>query len=224
MKWIILLTLALASLAGAPAQVQAQTQAISDCPDDFSAFAGSTEALVCTCNAQAADRGSVWGMDVYTGDSSICKAAVHAGAISRRGGQVTVTPEAGRPAYAGLTRNGVSSSNYGAYASSFRFAAAGAANTAGGGKSGDGKAGPGGAAAETAAISECPDDFSAFADTTQALTCTCSPQAADRGSVWGMDVYTGDSSVCKAAVHAGVINRRGGQVTVTPEAGQATYA
>ncbi|WP_170182025.1 LCCL domain-containing protein [Phreatobacter stygius] len=221
MKWIILLTLALASLAASPARAQA----ISECPDDFSAFAGATDPLTCSCSAQAAERGSVWGMDVYTGDSSVCKAAVHAGAITRRGGQVTVTPEAGRPAYPGLTRNGVSSSNYGAYASSFRFAgAAGRPNTAADGKSSDSKSGPAGVPAETtAAISECPDDFSVFAETAEALTCSCSAQAAERGSVWGMDVYTGDSSVCKAAVHAGAITRRGGQVTVTPEAGRPAY-
>ncbi|MGL4287850.1 MAG: LCCL domain-containing protein, partial [Phreatobacter sp.] len=172
---------------------------VSECPNDFSALADTSDPLICTCSAQAADRGSVWGMDVYTSDSSVCKAAVHAGAISRRGGQVTVTPEAGQATYAGVTRNGISSSNYGAYAASFRF--------------GPAPAGP----------TVCPDNFVAFQEITEPLACTCDGAATARGSVWGMDVYTADSSVCKAAVHAGALPRQGGLVSVIPEPGRNAY-
>jgi outer membrane protein OmpA-like peptidoglycan-associated protein len=128
---------------------------------------------------------------------------------------VTVVPEAGRQVYPGVTRNGVSSSNYGAYRSSFRFAAAAPA-----------------AAAPTAAPSRpptmstasvCPDNFAAYADTTDPVACACSADATARGSVWGMDVYTGDSSVCRAALHAGVVAKSGGAVTVVPEAGRQVY-
>jgi outer membrane protein OmpA-like peptidoglycan-associated protein len=61
-------------------------------------------------------------MDVYTADSGICRAAAHAGVIGRSGGQVTVFPEPGRHAYAGVTRNGIRSANFTQYPSSFRFA------------------------------------------------------------------------------------------------------
>ena len=98
-----------------------QAQEPSMCPDDFGAFAETADPLVCTCSAEAAGRGSVWGMDIYTADSSICRAALHAGVLPRQGGVITVIPEAGRNAYPGVTRNGVSSSNYGGYRSSFRF-------------------------------------------------------------------------------------------------------
>jgi outer membrane protein OmpA-like peptidoglycan-associated protein len=63
-------------------------------------------------------------MDVYSGDSAVCRAALHAGVVGPNGGSVTVIPELGRNAYPGVTRNGVRSSNYGAHPSSFRFAAA----------------------------------------------------------------------------------------------------
>lgn len=209
---VFLLLFAIAGAGSARAQV-------SECPDDFDAFAGTTEPLTCACDAPATGRGSVWGMGVYTGDSSICRAALHAGAVTRQGGQVTVVPEAGRAAYPGSTRNGVSSSNFGAYRASFRFATAAAP---GGGAS---TAAPGAPApaAGASASAECPDDFSALADTAAPLTCTCSPEATARGAVWGMDVYTADSAICRAALHAGAVTRRGGEVTLTPEPGRAAY-
>ena len=64
--------------------------------------------------------GQLWGTDVYTGDSSICTAAVHAGVITLdRGGLVTVELRPGQSAYKGTTRNGVTSTEYGAYTHSF---------------------------------------------------------------------------------------------------------
>ncbi len=51
---------------------------------------------------------TVWGTDVYTDDSSVCTAAVHAGKISRaQGGTVTFETRAGQSSYQGTTRNGV---------------------------------------------------------------------------------------------------------------------
>jgi len=195
----------------------APAAADSVCPDNFMAFAGTTEPLVCTCSEEASSRGPVWGMDIYTGDSSICRSAVHAGVISRSGGTVTAIPEAGRKAYAGVTRNGISSSNFGQYGSSFRFATASREASVP-------AAPPPASSPRAAAGSICPDNFIAFADRKDPLVCSCSEEASGRGAVWGMDVYTGDSSICRSAVHAGVISRSGGTVTVIPEAGRKAYA
>jgi outer membrane protein OmpA-like peptidoglycan-associated protein len=110
------------SAASPPARpVAAVPSPTAICPDDFDAYAGNTDPVPCACTAEAVKRGSVWGMDVYTGDSSVCRAALHAGSVGQNGGPVTVIPEPGRNAYPGVTRNGVQSSNYGAYKSSFRF-------------------------------------------------------------------------------------------------------
>jgi outer membrane protein OmpA-like peptidoglycan-associated protein len=194
----------------------ALAQAPSVCPDNFDAFADTAEPLTCTCDGAAAGRGSVWGMDVYTADSSICRAALHAGLVGRGGGAVTVLPEAGRNAYPGVTRNGVSSSNFGRYKASFRFAQGAAPPTAG--------APPAPAApAPAATASVCPDNLDAYAGTSEPVACTCTAEAAGRGSVWGMDIYTSDSSVCRAALHAGAVGRAGGPVTVLPEPGRAFY-
>ncbi|HVM58975.1 MAG TPA: LCCL domain-containing protein, partial [Candidatus Paceibacterota bacterium] len=43
----------------------------------------------------------------------------------------------------------------------------------------------------------------------------CAPGASTGASVWGTSAYTDDSSICMAAVHAGVITDAGGPVTIT---------
>lgn len=63
----------------------------------------------------------IWGTDIYTDDSSICTAAVHAGAITPNGGAVTIEMLPGQASYTGSNRNGVNSANWGNYPSSFRF-------------------------------------------------------------------------------------------------------
>ena len=63
--------------------------------------------------------GSVWGSDVYTDDSSVCGAAMHAGAIGKAGGLVMIEILPGRESYEASARNGVTSSPYGPWAGSF---------------------------------------------------------------------------------------------------------
>lgn len=77
--------------------------------------------FVCPANPPAAEREHpVWGADVYTDDSSVCRAAVHAGAISyARGGRVTVEPRPGQDRYRGTDWNGVVSLDYGPWDGSF---------------------------------------------------------------------------------------------------------
>jgi hypothetical protein len=81
---------------------------------------GSSGFFTYTCPPNGS-RASVWGTDVYTDDSSICTAAVHAGAITfARGGNVTIEIAGGQPSYTGSTRNGITTSNWSAYPGSFR--------------------------------------------------------------------------------------------------------
>jgi hypothetical protein len=66
--------------------------------------------------------GSVWGTDVYTDDSSICTAAVHAGLITlARGGNVTIEIMGGRPSYTGSSRNGITTGGYSSWSGSFQL-------------------------------------------------------------------------------------------------------
>jgi hypothetical protein len=63
-----------------------------------------------------------WGTDVYTADSSVCTAAVHAGRIGvDAGGDVYIEVIAGQTEYTGSDRNGVTTSTRGEWLTSFQF-------------------------------------------------------------------------------------------------------
>lgn len=62
---------------------------------------------------------AVWGTGVYSDDSSVCTAAVHAGAIGFDGGRVVIEIRPGQSSYAASERNGVSSDEWGAWDGSF---------------------------------------------------------------------------------------------------------
>jgi hypothetical protein len=66
--------------------------------------------------------GTIFGTNIYTDDSSVCTAAVHAGLISfAAGGTVTIEIGAGQMSYAASTRNGVTSNAYSRWHGSFAF-------------------------------------------------------------------------------------------------------
>jgi LCCL domain-containing protein/PAN domain-containing protein len=88
---------------------------------------GQQFTYVCPANGSPA---SVWGTDIYTDDSSICTAAVHAGLITfAAGGTVAIEIRPGQPSYTGSVRNGVSSSSYGSWGSSYVFVGSTAGTT-----------------------------------------------------------------------------------------------
>ncbi|MEY2879597.1 MAG: hypothetical protein RLZZ15_1977, partial [Verrucomicrobiota bacterium] len=71
--------------------------------------------------------GIVWGSDVYTDDSNVARAAVHAGVLAvGETKTVTVTILPGQASYAATTRNGIASASWGAWSGSYSFAGAGA--------------------------------------------------------------------------------------------------
>ncbi len=79
--------------------------------------AGETFRFQVTGNADQ----SVWGTDVYTDDSSLAAAAVHAGVLEDgEDGVVTVTILPGEDSYTGSDRNGVISMDYGSWAGSYK--------------------------------------------------------------------------------------------------------
>jgi hypothetical protein len=68
--------------------------------------------------------GSLWGTDIYTGDSALAVAAVHAGLV--KAGEATVVKvivEQPRTQYQGSVRNGVTSQDYGQYGTAYSLAA-----------------------------------------------------------------------------------------------------
>lgn len=66
--------------------------------------------------------GAVWGTEVYTLDSTLSMAAVHAGVLkSGETGVVTVSILGPQNSFDGRTRNGVSTSSWGAFPGAFKF-------------------------------------------------------------------------------------------------------
>uniref|UniRef100_A0A8C9XYA4 Cysteine rich secretory protein LCCL domain containing 2 n=1 Tax=Sander lucioperca TaxID=283035 RepID=A0A8C9XYA4_SANLU len=69
------------------------------------------------CKTQPSYWSPVIGNNIYTDSSSICKAAIHAGAIKADGGFVDVLPLDKRKHYAGVLKNGIQSESIKAWGS-----------------------------------------------------------------------------------------------------------
>src|SRR5690606_11955790 len=71
---------------------------------------------------------------------------------------------------------------------------------------------------------ECPTNMSGTRGDDRPLTCSCDADSMKvDDSVWGTDVYTDDSNVCLAALHSGLLDEKGGTVTVAPMDGCTSY-
>lgn len=177
-----------------------------------STYAGTFAEAACAtvwCPAGGAS-GSVWGTEVYTGDSSICAAAAHSGLITvEQGGPAVVRAVPGQQAYQASTRNGVSSRQWGAYASSFTFA-----------KQCDPGAALPGQALDKALSATGATTAAGLLNRKGTVWYSCPPDVVP-ATVWGTDVYTDDSSICGAAIHAGVLQVAQGGLAGLEAAGPA---
>ena len=63
-----------------------------------------------------------------------------------------------------------------------------------------------------------------WARTDKILTCSCPANFNISTSLWGTDIYTADSYICTTALHASVLDRSGGRVTIQMLPGQNSYA
>ncbi len=202
------------------AQYGSAQRAAEVCPQNATALrdTGVTVSCRCTADLTSDGAGSVWGTDVYTDDSSICRAARHSGLIGSRGGAITFTVMAGRPAYQGSLRNGVDSSDYGDWSGSFLFS-----DNSGYGPATQAPGLPVSPPRQSVAI--CPQNAVNLRDARYDMACSCPARAnpQDGGNVWGSNAYTDDSDICGAAIHAGVITARGGIIRIADAPGQSRY-
>ena len=169
--------------------------------------------LVLTIGAGASS-GQVWGTDIYTTDSNLGAAAVHAGVLAdRTTGTVIVEVLPGMQSYEGSSRNGVTSAKWGSFGKSFRFL-----------KSLSGQAAM---PAKTTV-----QRIYAFDDESALVRIKPVPGAvayfrltgSASGRIWGTGTYTIDSSPGMAAVHAGVLGTgQSGVVKVTILPGLGSY-
>ena len=169
---------------------------------------GKTFTLACSPGGAAH---SVWGSDIYTADSSICTAAVHSGLItSQQGGAVTIELRPGRTIYGCSERNGVTTSPFGSYQQSFVF------------KTPNTETIVRAAEDQTSVLWNTSASMIAFeAGKTFKFKC---PSGGQESAVWGTEIYTLDSSICNAAVHAGKLaSESGGAVTIELRPGESAY-
>jgi hypothetical protein len=155
------------------------------------------------CPASDGAGGSVYGTDTYTESSPICAAAIHAGVLKpRQDGIVSIDIGKGAQSFIGSARNGVTSQSYGSWGFSYTFARDAAPGTI----------------SWTTTWSKVPASFMA------PITVACPAGGKTDAPIWGTDVYTVDSAICVAAVHAGAITaQKGGVVVVKRAATPASY-
>ena len=156
---------------------------------------------------------TIYGNDIYSADSSICVAAVHLGLFNRSvGGNVRFKIKGAQTYFFGSVRNGIESQFFGPFSGSYVFQDLSS-----------------GVELLTGSIPQITWFRSAntlYATAGQQFTFVCPSglnQSAD--DIWGTDIYTSDSSICYAAVHAGRISRNdGGVVVILILPGQLSYA
>lgn len=90
--------------------------ASKSCPERLPS---GTSELSCTCSAELTRGGGVWGTDVYTADSAICRAALHAGVIDSSGGPIRIRSISPPASFIGSTRNGTTTERWGSYPNAF---------------------------------------------------------------------------------------------------------
>lgn len=170
---------------------------------DIKGEPGSRHPVACParCNKDVA----VYGTDVYTVSTPVCAAALHAGMVSERGGEMTVVLEAGRPAYRGSKHNGVTSQDWGKYDGSFRFEGPRVVQAA-----------PEGPRAPVVVDAGCTFQGSQLHGEPGSIhRVSCPPACKAEHAVWGTDTYAGHSRICVAAIHAGLSSdEAGGEFTL----------
>lgn len=165
--------------------------------------------------------GSVWGSDLYSDDSSVCTAALHSGRVTlATGGLVLIQIAPGAPAYAATLRNGVTSRPWGSWSGSFTIVGGPLAGLQT--KPADVAAPAAAPAADVRTISWSTQGLAVVRNGSSSVV-SCPPGGRAR-SVWGTDTYSSDSSICTAAVHAGLITfDAGGVVEVAGVGGLGHY-
>ncbi|XP_056613617.1 cysteine-rich secretory protein LCCL domain-containing 2 [Triplophysa dalaica] len=151
------------------------------------------------CPANCMDsRGKVWGTLYYDVQSSICRAAIHHGVIDNNGGLVDTTRKDNMPFFVKATKNGIESLS---------------------------KYKPGNGFMVSKVEEQSIDCYTTVAEIcsfkTSSFYCprvSCPANCINEPSYWapvvGTNIYADGSSICRTAIHAGVIKASGGYVDV----------
>ena len=176
---------------------------------DSDKFVGQRFSFRCPELTKRTKGHAIYGTNVYSSDSPICWAALHAGAVSRSGGRVTVQLNPGAKRYTGRKQNGLTSRDRPATKRSMVFVGASFAEALT----------P--IQREYAPRVKWKTKFTATGLANRKLVgqrfvfkCPKAPANLRGRRVYGTDHYAFNSLICLAAVHAGRLTRGGGFVTV----------
>jgi hypothetical protein len=187
---------------GAPAPVERAETPLEDPGSlfDLAKSAGATFRILVTGDS----RGNIWGDGAYTSDSVLAAAAVHAGLLEQgETGIVTVEVVPGDRSYESSTKNGVTSRPYGPWEIGYRLTDV---ESVGG-----------------AVVLPYPDDLTVFRGRNDEQL-SFEVTGSDVGGLWGSGIYSDDSALATAAVHAGVLKPgQSGIVTIEIMPGQTAY-
>ncbi|KAJ6657138.1 hypothetical protein lerEdw1_002727 [Lerista edwardsae] len=163
-----------------------------------------------TCNRYLCPAGclnnkaKVFGTFTYETSSSICRAAIHSGALDNRGGLVDITRKGRVDFFVKSTRNGIGSLRYSGYVVAyithllFTFTV----------QTLD---------CYTTVAELCPFKKPATHCPRSYCPAYCKDEPSYWAPVYGTNIYADSSSICKTAVHAGIIrDDAGGYVDVMP--------
>ncbi|HVS36269.1 MAG TPA: LCCL domain-containing protein [Gemmataceae bacterium] len=150
--------------------------------------------------------GQVWGSGLYTDDSALAAAAVHAGALTDgQKGIVKVTILPGAASYSGSEKNGVVTGDWGGWDGSYRIQALGARST-------------------TSDVLPDPGTLTNYRGQNGQSFLFEVTGNKNAGSVWGSGLYTDDSALAAVVVHAGILaDGEKGVVRVTIAPGADSY-
>ncbi|XP_026863253.2 cysteine-rich secretory protein LCCL domain-containing 2 isoform X1 [Electrophorus electricus] len=161
------------------------------------------------CPANCANnRAKVWGTSYYDVQSSICRAAVHHGVIDNTGGLVDITRQDNFPFFVKATKNGVESLSKYKTANAFMVAKVHIASVD----------------CYTTVAEICP--FRSTSSHCPRVDCpaNCKNEPSYWAPVIGSNIYADNSSICRAAIHAGVIKATGGSVDILALDKRKSYA
>ncbi|KAM4630465.1 cysteine-rich secretory protein LCCL domain-containing 2 [Polymixia lowei] len=151
------------------------------------------------CPANCLNRkGRVWGTLFYDVQSSICRAAIHFGVIDNNGGLVDVTRKDKLPFFVRSTKNSIES--FSKYRPSNAFVVSKVEEMS--------------VDCYTTVAEICPFKKPGVNCPRVFCPASCKNQPSYWAPVVGNNIYTDSSSICKAAIHAGVIKADGGHVDV----------
>lgn len=170
--------------------------------DRFRGQWGDEKTLYCPPSGAIAP---IWGSDIYSDNSSICTAAVHAGLITlEEGGAIAIRILPGQSSYTGRTQNEIASSDFDRWPGSFTFTTL---------RDFVADIMPTEAGVLPVRVITWQTTAALWRDRLDQPFAAYCPAGGSTAPTWGSDIYRDASSICTAAVHAGLITpQRGGAI------------